>query len=225
MNALVVYAHQEPTSLTASLKNVTLKLLTAAGHNVIETDLYGLGFHPAAELFDFNVKSEEHFNYLTEQKYASMHNMAFSPDITSEMEKLKNAEMVVFHFPVWWSAPPAILKGWLDRVLAMGFAWDGHGRIYQNGLMKGKRALVVTTAGDGADSYTPTGEHKASLDQLLFPLLHSTLGFCGFDVLQPYILYDVLDKNAEQLASMVELYRGYLERSLAAPQYYLRQSV
>ena len=73
---------------------------------------------------------------------------AFSPDIVGEIEKLKAAEGVILVTPLWWSSVPAILKGWLDRVLAMGVAWDS-GRIYQNGLL---RVVHYFGLGGGVDA-------------------------------------------------------------------------
>ncbi len=54
------------------------------------------------------------------------------------------AELLVIVHPVWWFAPPALLKGWVDRVLAGGVALD-HSSEPPSGLLKGRRALVVQT--------------------------------------------------------------------------------
>ena len=70
MNVLVVYAHHEPASLTASLKNVGVSTLLAQGHTVIESDLYASGFQPVANKYDFTTLSGSHFNYMLEQKSA-----------------------------------------------------------------------------------------------------------------------------------------------------------
>ena len=106
------------------MKNVAVEVLSTQGHSVTVTDLYGLGFSPIAQKWDFVATSGGHFNYMLEQKHAANLNMAFSPDVLGEIEKLKMAELVLFITPLWWSTVPAILKGWFDRVLAMGVAWD-----------------------------------------------------------------------------------------------------
>ena len=56
MNILVVYAHHEPGSLVASLKNVGVSTMQSMGHEVYESDLYGIGFHPIANKYDFDIK-------------------------------------------------------------------------------------------------------------------------------------------------------------------------
>lgn len=72
----------------------------------------------------------------------------------AEQDKLRDAELVVFQFPLWWYGPPAILKGWFDRVLVSGYAFGlvdpatGRVRKFGDGGPAGRRALAVVTAGD-----------------------------------------------------------------------------
>lgn len=222
MNVLIVYAHHEPTSFTSALKNVSLKILETNQQAVSVSDLYSQGFQAVASKIDFNETSGEHFNYMSEQKYASLHNMSFSPDIADEIEKLKHADLIIFHFPLWWSSVPAILKGWLDRILVMGVAWDGRDLIYSNGLLRGKQALTVVTTGEPIEHYQPEGLHKGTVEQMLHPLLYGTFAYCGLDVLQPYVIHDVLNKTDDQRNQMLELYASYLGDMLASPKYYIK---
>lgn len=220
MKVLIVYAHHEPKSFTSSLKNVSLQLLEGLGHEAKVSDLYAQGFNSNAEKYDFTVMSGENFNYMHEQKNASLHSMGFAPDIVDEIDKLKAADLVIFHFPLWWSSVPAILKGWLDRVLAMGVAWDGRGQVFEEGLLRGKQALVVTTAAEPSENYKSDGLHRGTVEQMLHPFLHGTLAFCGMDVLQPFIVYDVLNKSDEQRSQIIELYRNHLDTNLKTPSFY-----
>ena len=71
MNILIVYAHGEASSFTAAMKNVAAEVLTKAGHAVSISDLYGLGFNPTAQKWDFVTTSGGHFNYMLEQKHAT----------------------------------------------------------------------------------------------------------------------------------------------------------
>jgi len=57
------------------------------------------------------------------------------------MDKLVWADFVIFQFPLWWFSVPAILKGWVDRVFAMGFSYN-YGRSYEKGVFRGKRAML-----------------------------------------------------------------------------------
>jgi NAD(P)H dehydrogenase (quinone) len=220
MKTLIVYAHHEPMSFTSALKNVSLQHLESLGHSVKVSDLYGQGFNPSAEKFDFTIMSGDGFNYMHEQKNAAIHSLAFAPDITDEINKIKEAELIIFHFPLWWSSLPAILKGWVDRVLAMGVAWDGRGQVFESGLLRGKQALVVTTAAEPSENYKPDGVHRGTVEQMLHPFMHGTLAYCGMDILQPYVVYDILNKTDEQRAQLLELYRGHLDGMLKTPNFY-----
>ena len=71
MNILLVYAHDEPSSFTAALHNIAQEVFTRAGHQVVTSDLYGVGFHPTAERYDFSTLSGKHFNYMNEQEVAA----------------------------------------------------------------------------------------------------------------------------------------------------------
>jgi NAD(P)H dehydrogenase (quinone) len=118
-----------------------------------------------------------------------------SPDIVEEQEKLRWADALVLQFPLWWYGMPAILKGWFDRVFLKGFAygipdpdWPGQTVRYGDGMLGGKRAMVVVTAGGREASLGPRGVN-GYLDELLFPLQHGTLWYTGMTVLPPLAVY------------------------------------
>lgn len=206
MNILIVYAHHEPSSFTAAMKNTVADMLTKAGHAVTISDLYGLGFNPLAQKWDFVTTSGAHFNYMLEQRHAVRLNMAFAPDIAGEITKVQAADFVIFVTPLWWQSVPAILKGWFDRVLAMGFAWDG-GKFYDQGLLRGKQTMMVVSVGHPAEYYQPGGEHKAAISQILHPINYGTLAFCGFNVHEPFTALNVLgmdDAAREQALKELE---------------------
>jgi len=173
------------------MKNVSASVLGRQGHSVVISDLYGQGFSPVAQKWDFVTTSGKHFNYMLEQKHAARLDLAFSPDILGEIEKLKAADLVLFVAPIWWFDMPAMLKGWFDRVLAMGVAWDND-KIYENGLLRGKQAMVVTSAGGSPDAYQSTGQHKADINQILHHINFTTLAYCGFNVHEPYVAFNTL---------------------------------
>jgi NAD(P)H dehydrogenase (quinone) len=181
VNILIVYAHHEPSSFVAAMKNTAVEFFSREGHNVVMSDLYGQGFSAVAQKWDFVTTSGGHFNYMLEQKHAAKLDLAFSPDILGEIQKLQTADLVLFVSPIWWFSVPAILKGWFDRVLAMGVAWDG-GKIYENGLLRGKQAMLMVAGGGPTQYYQENGRHKATSTQILHPINHGTLAFCGLDV-------------------------------------------
>jgi NAD(P)H dehydrogenase (quinone) len=221
LNILIVYTHQDPTSFTAAMKNIALEELSGQGHNVVMSDLYGQGFNAVAQKWDFVTTSGGHFNYMLEQKHAANLNMAFSPDITAEMDKLKAADLLLIITPLWWLGPPALLKGWFDRVLAMGFAWDS-ARIFENGLMRGKQAMLITSAGGPADFYKPEGRYKGSVNDLLHPLHQGIFAFCGFDIHEPFVPLNVLGSTPEDLTHVLGELKFRLQHIVDSPHWLLK---
>ena len=205
MNVLIIYAHHEPSSFTAAMKNMAITTLGGQGHSVVVSDLYGEGFSAIAQKWDFVTTSGKHFNYMLEQRHAARLDMAFSPDIIGEIQKIQAAELVLFITPIWWFSVPAILKGWFDRVLAMGVTWDG-GKIYENGLMRGKQAMLIAVGGGPEAYYKEDGRHKANVLQVLHPINHGTLAFCGFNVHEPFVVLNSLGmSDAERTQALSQL--------------------
>ena len=200
------------------MKNLATQTLAEQGHNVVLSDLYGQGFSALAQKWDFVTTSGNHFNYMLEQKHAAKLDLAFSPDILAEIQKVRAAEVVILVTPIWWFSVPAILKGWFDRVLAMGVTWDG-GKIYENGLMRGKQAILIASAGGPPQYYRPDGRHKATAEQILHHVNHGTLAFCGFNVHEPFVALGVMgmDKAAREKALGELEYR--LQNLVSSPQW------
>src|SRR3990167_4658811 len=221
MNVLIVYAHHEPSSFTSAMKNLATEVITRQGHTVVLSDLYGQGFNPIAQKWDFITITGEHFNYMMEQKHAARLDWAFSPDIVAEIQKVKEADLLLIVSPLWWLSVPAILKGWFDRVLAMGVAWDSD-RIYENGLLRGKQAMLITASGDPSEYYQENGKHQATALQILHPINHTTLALCGFDVHEPYVAFNVLSAGNESRAKMLEELQYRLAHLADSPQWLVK---
>ena len=200
------------------MKNLALDLLSRQGHKVVLSDLYAQGFSAVAQKWDFVATSGGHFNYMLEQKHAAKLDMAFSPDISGEIQKIQEANLILFVFPIWWFSAPAILKGWFDRVLAMGVAWDG-GKIYEAGLLRGKQAMIVASAGGPAEYYKPDGKHKATVNQMLHHINHGTLAFCGLDVHEPFVATNVLGTDQEGLAKVLGELQFRLQNLAQSPNW------
>jgi NAD(P)H dehydrogenase (quinone) len=218
MNVLIIYAHQEPTSLTAAMKNTTMDVLSRQGHSVVISDLYAQGFSAVAQKWDFVTTSGKHFNYMLEQRHAAQLDFAFSPDIVGEIEKIQQASLILFIFPMWWYSVPAIMKGWFDRVLAMGVAWDT-GRIYETGLLRGKQAMLITTAGAPAEFFKREGRHRAAVNDILHPIHHTTLGFCGLNVHEPFVALNVLGSAPQMLDKALEDLKFRVENLATSPNW------
>ncbi|XP_041488538.1 ribosyldihydronicotinamide dehydrogenase [quinone] isoform X3 [Microtus oregoni] len=133
---LIIYAHQEPMSLNGSLKNVAVEELSEQGCTVTVSDLYAMNFEPRATRNDITgaLSNPEVFRYGIEI-YEAYKKTALPSDILEEQRKVKEADLVIFQFPLYWFSVPAILKGWMDRVLCQGFAFDIPG-FYDSGFLK-----------------------------------------------------------------------------------------
>ncbi|MEJ2766585.1 NAD(P)H-dependent oxidoreductase [Photobacterium sp. MCCC 1A19761] len=189
---LVVYAHPEPMSLTRRFVSETIQTLEQQGHEVLQSDLYGMNWKAHFDQDDFpNRLDNDRLSLIHESGHAYTTGQQ-TQDVEAEQQKLLAADAVIFHFPLWWFGMPAILKGWIDRVYAYGFAYGykGQGNRYRygDGIFKGKRALLSVMIGGPADDYGPRGIN-GPLDELLFPITHGALFFPGFDVLPTHAIY------------------------------------
>jgi NAD(P)H dehydrogenase (quinone) len=224
MKVLMVYAHEDPTSFGAAMHNRALSFFEKNGHHVVVSDLYASGFHAVAAKWDFVVSGGAHQNYMLEQKRAAKSEDAgFAEDIKTEIAKVRAADLIVIEFPLWWSAMPAMMKGWFDKVFAMGVTWDGDHR-YGSGLLGGKQALVITDVGDPASDYSAEGIHGATVEQHLYPLLHSTLAHAGLDVLKPYTPSGITMARDDERQQHLDSLDRYLEMLQTAPTFIYKQS-
>ena len=208
MNILYIYAHPNPVSFNALLKDHGIDQLKNLGHDVILDDLYAQHFNPAANFSDFHLDSNElNQQYFLSQSIA-FHKNALASDIVTEIEKIQWAERLIFQFPLWWFSVPAILKGWLDKVFVKGFAYDA-GKTFETGLLKGKTAALVLTTQSPESAYQKTGVHEATIDVFLRPIEH-TLRFVGIKVLPHFVIFDAFNFNAERKEQIISDYQNYL---------------
>lgn len=196
MNTLIVYAHQETGSFNHALYEKTLSVLKKRGDVIKTSDLYGMDFKAVAGREDFTGTIPSGLiNYMLEQQKAASENR-FTEDIKIEQEKLQWAELVILHFPIWWFSVPAILKGWFDRIMAAGVTWD-FGKIYGDGLLRGKKGMCVATTGGPEEMYSKNGAHGTTINEVLYSVNHGTMAFCGMEVLPPFVAFSVFQVGEE----------------------------
>ena len=210
MKILIVFAHPEHQSFNGAMFRTAVETLTAAGHEVKTSDLYAMGFNPASDRHNFiTLKDPDYFKQQIEEMHAT-ETYGFAEDVEDEISKLEWCELMIWQFPLWWFGLPAILKGWVDRVFAMGRTYGG-GRIYDNGVFKGKRALLSLTTGGPAAAYVKGG-FQGDIQAILRPIQRGMLQFLGFTVLAPQITYGPVrlepDARAEVLAAYAERLRN-----------------
>jgi putative NADPH-quinone reductase len=211
MNALIVHAHPEPQSMNAALTAVAIDTLRSAGHRVEVSDLYRQGFQAVASAADFtNPAHPGRLGYVHEQRHAATRR-SYARDILDEQDKVARAELLIFQFPLWWYAVPAVLKGWADRVLTHGFAYTDE-RVFERGLLAGKRAMLSVTTGGTAQELEADRARTGTVGEILRPFSGGVLGFVGLHVLPPFIAYAPASVGDEGRRAQLADYRRHLNR-------------
>lgn len=201
MHAHIVLAHPEAKSYNAHLCDVARRTLEFEGWSVTMTDLYRSGFD-ACESADHyrNRAAPDRFDVQLEQRHAS-DTKTIPPDVVAEVANLDRADLLILQYPLWWHLPPAILKGWMDRVFIYGDVYTAEQR-FENGRFKGKRAILSTTVGTSAATYEHNGR-SGDIDLLCWPVNFS-LAYVGYTVLAPFVAYGVEAGLRYSEASVVE---------------------
>lgn len=138
MNVLVISAHPSENSFISTLRAEVLSELGSLQHEVRHRDLYAESFNPVFSAY-------ERLNHVG----AIAVKLQNLPDLQSHVDDIQWAEALVLVYPTWWSGQPAILKGWIDRVLMNEVAWvlpEGAARIRPL-LTNIRKIVVVTTHG------------------------------------------------------------------------------
>jgi len=126
---LVVLGHPSPSSFNAAIANRYAEAVRATHQDAVLRDLYALGFDPL----------------LKEAERTSNGADGVSSDVQGELAFLKQCDVLTFIYPLWFGMPPAIIKGYIDRILGAGFRLDDIGQA-REGVLRGKRLAVITTS-------------------------------------------------------------------------------
>lgn len=134
MRVVVVFANPDPDSFTHAIASTATAALSKAGHQVTVLDLYGEGFRVA----------------MSKGEWLAYHGdrPLLDPMTERHADIAKQAEAFVFVYPTWWSTMPAVLKGWLERVLVpgVGFIFDEKQHV-RRGLTQVHRIVGISTYG------------------------------------------------------------------------------
>ncbi|WP_448719245.1 NAD(P)H-dependent oxidoreductase [Microbacterium natoriense] len=197
-----IHAHPQADSFNSLLFREGVEALSR-DYDVVTSDLYRQGFDPVLAARDFGDPLGRPGNVvdLMGEVFAEGR---VPDDVAEEQRRLAAADLIVLQFPLWWYGPPAILKGWFDRVLTNGFAYGpndpetGLPLRYGDGLLSGRRALVIVTAGEDDRSIGSRGI-SGDIDQLLFPLTHGTLWYTGIEPLDLHVVHDADGLDADDV--------------------------
>lgn len=130
MNALLVYAHPNHTSLNYAFFRAVQEGIehNPAISGVEAIDLYAEEFDPALVFHEKKRRCDMHTD----------------PHFEAYREKIKRADLLVFIYPIFWGRPPAMLLGFIDQNFSANFAYRHEG-LLPEGLLKGKQAVCVST--------------------------------------------------------------------------------
>ena len=177
-NILLIYGHPKtPTSFNFSLKEKLVFALKNRGHSVLVRDLYEISFYPL----------------LSSDDLSKFHSHEIPDDIKKEHEFIKNADVIIFIYPIWWAGSPAIIKGYIDRVFSYGFAYMYKGDKVV-GLLTDKRAIIINSTGSTDEFYEKEGFHNAikkTVDEGIFK-------FCGFKKVRHIFFGGIMNKTESE---------------------------
>jgi NAD(P)H dehydrogenase (quinone) len=131
MKHLIIVAHPVEDSFTMGLARSYAAELERLGHSQQTYDLYRMGFNPVLAGSELLPVSSDH---------------PASADVLQAQHDIGAADVLTVIYPLWWLSMPAIMKGYIDRVFARGFAYESHGGVVQ-GLLGGKRSVLITVSG------------------------------------------------------------------------------
>lgn len=183
VNHLVLVAHPNPSSFCLSICGALRDATEACGGSFRLRDLYQQPLDPILAPADFIALARE----------------GPRPDVVAEQELLRWAQLISVVYPIWWAGPPAVLKGYYDRVLTNGFAFRFVAGVHEP-LLTGRRVLVFNTLGATVEEYQASGMLK-SLSQTSD---EGVFGFCGLDVAHHYYCGSIPSASAEVLAALLE---------------------
>jgi NAD(P)H dehydrogenase (quinone) len=182
MKHLIIYAHPDMESHAKFTLQEVESRLKEQGKEYEVLDLYKINYNPILSARE-----------MTEKGYVDK-------IVAEHKKKIDNSQMLIFIYPVWWNSMPAILKGWLDRTLASGYAFK-HVNGIPVGLLKGKKAIIFATT--GAKKFLSCIFQGLRWKKIL---AYDTLGFCGIKAKTYHIgdAYRLTDSNKEQIKKNVK---------------------
>ncbi len=197
MKISVIVAHPNPKSFNHAISQTAVSELETLGHRVAFHDLHAEHFDPLLPFEEVPMKAP------------------LPPAIEAQSREIAEADGIVVVHPNWWGQPPAILKGWMDRVLRPGVAYkfgtspSGEGIII--GLLKARSALVFTT------SNTPPDKEVSLYGDPLDGLWKRCVwGFCGVPATHRELFAPVITSSPEQRTSWLRRTRELVRQHFPA---------
>jgi len=191
MKSVILLAHPNPMSFNAAIAKVAQEELEKKGE-VKFKNLYEMNFNPV----------------LTREDFEGYHTGKTTADIKQEQDHIAWADLLVMVAPVWWFSVPAILKGYVDRVFSIGFAYE-YTSTGPRGLLTGKKALVITTSGADEKSATLGG----MVEGIRKTFVEGVFGFSGFARYEYHNLFAVPTVSKEEHKQMLTEIRDLVSKA------------
>ena len=203
MKAHIVFAHPNLASFNGQLRNAAIDFFNEYKIEVTISDLYQTNFKASADENDFiSLANPTYFDLQFEQTQAIL-NGSFVDDIKLEQRLLSQADLIIFQFPLWWYSMPGLLKGYIDRVFSMGWAYGGVQ------ALRGKKILVSTTT--GAPEMAWTDDNRGSIKDIFKHLFIGTFGLTGIVPLEPFIAYGAKRFTEDQKNETLNSFKNHLK--------------
>jgi len=197
MNISLILGHPQPGSLNHAIAETALATLKAHGHAVYCHDLYAEGFDP---ILPYGEMSRD---------------AVLDPSVAQHCDEIANADGIIVVHPNWWGQPPAVMKGWIDRVIRPGVAYEflegDAGDGVPNGLLRAQAALVFNT------SNTPQARELAAVGDPLEAIWRRCIfDLCGVTTFYRTMYGCVVTSSPEERQSWLDDVAGTVARHFPA---------
>jgi NAD(P)H dehydrogenase (quinone) len=179
MNIFVVYCHPSKNSFTFTLLNEFLNGAKSKGHEVEISDLYSMHFNP-------DISEDE---YLRDAFYNEV--PGFAADVQKEQNKIQNADVIAFVYPVFWTEAPAKMVGWFDRVWRYGFAYGNRK------MKKMKKAIFLCTCGHSLENLKQYGHYDAMKTVMIGDRINDRAEMTEFHVFDSMSRHNMTVRNTK----------------------------
>lgn len=184
MKHLIIYAHPSKRSFSFQLKNALKAESERRGWSATIRDLYEMKFDPVLWPSDLDkMKTGNTEDY-----------------ILKEQELVKEADIISVIYPLWWAGFPAILKGYIDKILAYGFAYKA-GKNGIEGLLTNKKVYLYTSMGNKVEEY----EEKGLIEAFRKIQGGEIFEFCGMNVEHQQFFPQIPSASTEEIEKHLQV--------------------
>jgi NAD(P)H dehydrogenase (quinone) len=189
MNHLVVAAHPVENSFTMELTRAYAAELETIGHSQRTYDLYRMGFNPVLGAQELALAGTAH---------------PVDADVLRAQDDLRASDALTVIYPLWWLSMPAMMKGFIDRIFARGFAYESQAGVV-HGLLSGRKAVLITISGAPLPLLVANGKWNA-VEVLQDTHIFRSAGFdllehIHFDEVAPHLSQAVVEQNLARVRS------------------------